>query len=154
MNDSEQCDFTEFDRPLSRHSGKQGGHLIKVSDEGTQDEFQIEQVKCQVCFEIIGKCVMENFDIPMKGSMFISKDTKHGYPPPFPRDFEWKDLRCPVCLKRPFFDEHYFLNEKNERCGHGVQCELCGKFFKNKLGLYGHTARVHKEQEDGDSDVT
>jgi hypothetical protein len=147
MQDLELSEQFEKDGlPLSEHSGKQGGHLIPAPNIGEKPEFHIEKVKCQVCFEVIGKILMEDFEVPMRGFMFRSKDSKHGYPRPFPRDFTWEDLRCPICNKRPFYNENYFVNEKNEKCGLTEVCEDCGKYFKNKLSLYGHKGQVHKEK--------
>ena len=147
--ESEQFNFEEDGTPLSRPSGKQGANLVAAPDTGEEDELVIETVKCEICSEVIGKCKMENFAVPMTGFMFISKDSKHGYPRPFVRDFPWVDLRCPICHNRPFKNENFFMNAEDERCGNSIECDVpgCGKFLKNKLALYGHRSAAHRSKK-------
>ncbi len=145
MNDSKLLDdFEKHGTPLS--DSESSGYLIPSRSTGEAPEFNIEKVKCEVCYEIIGKIIMENFKVPMTGHMFISKDSKHGYPRPFVHDFDWVDLRCPICRHRPFLNENFFINEKNEKCGNTFECDVCGKFLKNKLALYGHR-NAHLEKK-------
>jgi hypothetical protein len=123
MKDSEQFKIFEEDRAPK----------IKV-----EEEFRIEKVKCEICFEIIGKCDMSKFSAPMTGNMFLPKDHKHGYGPPFILNEPWEDMKCPYCRHRPFLNPNFFLNEKGRACGYLHECEKCGAGFENRFALSGH----------------
>ena len=107
------------------------------------DEFKIEFVKCEICFEIIGRVDLVDFEAPMSGKMFLSKSAKHDYPPPFIGDVEWQFMQCPYCHRRPFVHQHKFLNDRDEWCGYSFDCDECGKFYKTKFALIGHKGRSH-----------
>jgi hypothetical protein len=125
-----------------KNLNRQAGH--RRPKTGEDEEFRIETVRCDICFSIIGKCDMSKFDVPMTGTMFISKDHKHGYPAPFyGRNFDWMELRCPICNKRPFTSRNYFHNRDGEKCGFTYECPICEKGFINGLALAGHKGQVH-----------
>ena len=128
------------------------GSRVKRRKDGEDAEFCIEKVVCEICHQLIGKCDMSKFDTPMHGSLFISIDHKHGYPPPFySNDFEWMELRCPRCNNRPFLSKNFFYNEKGKACGYMHECTDCGQGFKTALGLAGHK-HAHSGGKDGNSD--
>ena len=113
---------------------------------GEDAEFYVETVKCEICDSFIGKCDMSKFSVPIDGSMFIPKDHKHGYPAPFyGHATEWMELRCPICNRRPFLNQNYFLNIDDEKCGNVYECPDCDSAFPTILGLNGHKGQVHKE---------
>lgn len=61
---------------------------------------------CEICRQTIGLFNPEDLRLPLKGSMFLSKDPAHGFPPPFHPSSVYgsKDnpLLCPYCRKIPF----------------------------------------------------
>lgn len=144
MQDSELCKVMEADqisRPVS--IGKGATRNVPVR-EGEEPEFHIEKVMCCICKTVIGTCDMTKFEAPIHGSLFLPKDHKHKYPPPFVRDFPWAELRCPMCNNRPFDSYNYFYNDKNEKCGLTVECPDCGRGFRNEQGLLGHKTHCEK----------
>jgi hypothetical protein len=147
MSESELLNQFQEDGHSLIKAGTHGGNRQKRLCDGEDCEFQIEQVKCEICFEIIGKCDMANFKTPMSGEIFISKDHKHGYPAPFyGHAHEWLELRCPICNNRPFLSKNFFHNEKDEKCGLTFECPTCGEGFKSSLALAGHKGAAHKEE--------
>ncbi len=109
---------------------------------------QIEFVMCEICFEIIARVNMEDFEVPMVGKIFLSKDAKHNYPDPFPPTLDWMHMKCPYCRWRPFLHQHKFINDKEEWCGYLFECKNCGVAYDNHHGLMGHMARTgHKGEE-------
>lgn len=70
-------------------------------------------VICQVCGEKIGKIDENNISYPIKGSMFLSPDPIHGYPPPFEDDADFESARCPYGrIHRPFFVDNEILTDQ------------------------------------------
>lgn len=68
----------------------------------------IATVKCEICLEdSIAKIKTDAFFFPMTGEQFLSPDTLHDFPPPFPPAATWEDMRCPYCRLRPFTSEDY-----------------------------------------------
>ena len=124
--------------------------LVRKNDgsrllETDPDEIQIEQVKCEVCQEIIGKIDMGNFKPPLHGSMFFAKNEKNDYPPPFHSSLPWEDLRCPYCRKRPFYSRNYITNEKGIKIGLMQECHICDMGFVDWQSLAGHM-NIHKKE--------
>ncbi len=60
-------------------------------------------VVCQVCFEKIAIADTKELSVPIRGSMFKSKDPGHGHPDPFPPAVEWQFMKCPYGNHRPFY---------------------------------------------------
>jgi hypothetical protein len=133
---------TKFFKQMEEEAEKHGR---KSYLGGNEDELCIEKVKCEVCHEIIAKCDMANFDTPMRGSMFMTCDPKHGRPEPFHPSLFWEELRCPYCNKRPFLHREKFINEQNEWCGFPYAC-TCGKGYGKRQALMGHqkSCKEHK----------
>lgn len=57
--------------------------------------------KCNYAIATIDK----NIKMPVQGSMFTSKDPKHGFPPPWSPVAVPEFMYCPMCNKRPFVGE-------------------------------------------------
>ncbi len=66
---------------------------------------------CEICTHKLGRFVSEQVRFPLMGFMFGSPDEKHKYPPPFPSSVGWRWMRCPMCQKRPFLEEHRIKTE-------------------------------------------
>lgn len=62
-------------------------------------------VYCSICKEKIATARLGDLRLPMTGSMFLSQDEYHGYPPPFDPSAEWEWMRCPHCRFRPFIGQ-------------------------------------------------
>jgi len=58
---------------------------------------------CTMCGHEIAD-ISEDTRLPIQGSMFPSKDPKHGFPPPWSPVVGWEYMYCPLCSKRPFLD--------------------------------------------------
>jgi len=144
MNDSELCSIFEADKRSETVETGKGATREKAIHEGEEEEFRVEKVMCSSCKEIIGTCDMSKFEAPMHGSIFLGKDNKHGYPPPFYMDFEYHQLKCPVCNRPPFRSPNWFENQRGEHCGLTIECPDCGKGFKNSQGLVGHKPHCEK----------
>ena len=80
---------------------------------------------CEICRQTIGLFNPEELSLPLRGSMFSSKDPAHGFLPPFHPSSVYgsKDnpLLCPYCRKIPFLHpdkvltpEGYIKVEKKE----------------------------------------
>jgi hypothetical protein len=59
-------------------------------------------VICQICRTDIAETEPEKLALPLTGNMFSPHRT--GFPKPF-MAFDWVDLRCRYCNKRPFLKE-------------------------------------------------
>ncbi len=56
---------------------------------------------CDKCkYEIAS--ISKDICVPVFGAMFLSKDEKHGFPPPWPPITNQLDMSCPMCHYRPF----------------------------------------------------
>jgi len=130
-------------------------------------------VQCEICFETIAACELEELKVPMLGAMFTSPDLRHGIPQPFPSDACWEDMRCPHCLHRPFIAaNHIMVVTGTERArveigrkigvielpatftSHAafpalptfpIACPVCGKELTNRAGYTGHMRMAHKQ---------
>lgn len=71
----------------------------------------IVKVYCQICKEHIADVDTNTLSMPLKGSMFISKDPAHGFPPPFVPEAEWEDMECPWGPHRPFLEPNMVLTD-------------------------------------------
>lgn len=61
---------------------------------------------CDICTHRLGLFKADNIRLPIQGYMFSSIDAKHKIPPPFAASLGWMWMRCPMCSKRPFINEH------------------------------------------------
>lgn len=75
-------------------------------------EFDIEFVKCEICFEVIGKVRLDLAKVPLSSGQIMPKSSN--YPPIQYGDAEWTYIQCPYCHKRPFYNKDSFVNEKGE----------------------------------------
>lgn len=106
------------------------------------------KVICEICTEHIANVNMKDMDLPMKGWMFKSPDTVHGFDPPFLPDTTWEDMRCGYCNQRPFTKEDGFMSDTGYMRVRKQEepmfvCEVCGKECASALGLGSHM-RSHK----------
>ena len=96
---------------------------------------------CQICRETIG--IIDGLDYPLKPEMFKTLDAEHKKPAPFVNQTGWRDMKCPYCQKRPFFNETEILTYeglipvRQPKDGEFI-CNTCGKSFRTERGLEVH----------------
>jgi len=56
---------------------------------------------CHACGHEVAE-ISKDIKIPIQGSMFTSKDPKHGFPAPWNPVVSWEFLYCPMCQLRAF----------------------------------------------------
>lgn len=128
-------------------------------------------VICEICQEKIAEAKADDIRLPLKGSQFLSPDSRHGFPPPFDPEAEWEDMRCPYCRRRPFLRRDSILTsdgvlwirteaepqavEKMQQSetseAEAIVCEECGKTFKHRLALGSHL-RMHQRRREAHGD--
>lgn len=60
---------------------------------------------CEICGHRVGHFDPLKISYPVTGDMFTSPDPAHKYPDPFHHSLGWRDMRCPMCHKRPFIQD-------------------------------------------------
>lgn len=113
---------------------------------------QDTRVICQICGEVIALVNLSDIRFPIQGTMFGSPDPFHGFPPPFPPESNWDNMRCPYGNHRPFLDEYYIpvltiTGVQDLYSTRRVLCPICGKEFTNKGSLAVHMKTHRKDEE-------
>jgi len=97
------------------------------------------KVICEICTEHIANVDRKEVTIPMKGWMFKSPDTAHGFDPPFLPDTAWEDMRCGYCNQRPFTEEDGFMSDIGYVKIPAVQV--------NELGIVPRGAQINMDDD-------
>ena len=116
--------------------------------------------------------LLDKLKLPLMGFMFGPKG--EGYHQPFPPEVDWQFFFCPYCRHTPFLIDEQISQAWSDKRGPGPEmlfttwglahayeylgvempkdedqfkCDVCGKGFKTKQALCGHT-RAHKPKKE------